>query len=73
MSIIGVSLQRLMSQVYTLGWNCWDGIAGMEFSQSLQDSVESACYQLITPTNSGAELLYSIFFPTLDIVIRFQF
>ena len=25
-SIIGVSLQRLMSQVYTSGRNCWDGI-----------------------------------------------
>ena len=45
----------------------------MEFSQSLQDGVESAYYQLITPTNSGAELLYSTFFPTLDIVVRFQF
>ena len=51
----------------------WGKTAGMEFSQSLQDSVKSAYYQLKTPTNSGGGLLYSTFFPTLDIVIRFQF
>lgn len=52
-------------------------IARMEFSLSLplQDNVESVCYQLITPTNSGGELLCSTSFapqPKLDIVTHFQ-